>query len=158
MARLTRNHRLAIYRSKRDWGLQVTLYRVLTNVHDVLTGSISRSYEVIDIERAPVLSKQTNRKFVYDLAYIAADKNFTEGAFFDQGGRVIILDARDLPKGFKPNLDDFIVFRTFRYEIKSIETIEELAIYHLSVLQLENQNSERWITAKNKVTLTNAAG
>jgi len=157
MARLTRNHRLAIYRSKRDWGLQVTLYRALTNVNNILTGAITRSYEVIDIERAPVLNKQTSRKFVYDLAYIAADKNFTEGAFFDQGGRVIILDARDLPKGFQPNLDDFIVFRTFRYEIKSIETVEELAIYRLAVLQLANQNSERWITAKNKVTLTNAA-
>lgn len=157
MARLTRQHRIAIYRLKRDWGLNVTLYRALTNVNNVQTGVITRTYQVIDIERAPVLHKIANRKFVYDLAYIAADKNFTEGAFFDQGGRVIILDAHDLPKGFEPTLNDFLVFRTQRYEIKQLETIEELAIYHLSVLQIDNQNSERWVTAKNKVTLTNAA-
>ncbi len=156
MAGNLRKHRGIIYKLRRDWGLEVTLYRPITNTENLLTGKLSRGFQTVTIKDAPVLPADVDRSFVYDLAYIAADKNFTEGAFFDRKQRSVILDARQLPKGFEPNLNDFVVFKTQRYTIKSVQFIEEFAAYRLKVIAIENQR-ERWLTTKSTITLTPTA-
>lgn len=157
MAGLLKNHRLILYRLKRDWGLEVILYRPIRNDHDIRTGNIDRGYITYTVEKAPVLPTNVDRSFVYDLAYIAANKNFTEGGFFDRRQTQVILDAKELPKGFEPNHDDFIVFKTKRYEIKSVQIVEELAAFRLGVLAVEGQSRERWLTGKSNISF-NATG
>jgi len=154
MPRLLKHHRQILYQLKRDWGLTVTLYKPLTATHDVTTGEIARSFDVQTVDRAPVLPASKTRSFVYDLAYIAADKNFTEGAFFDKKQRVVIIEQRDLPKLYMPELDDFLIFNTQQYEIKKIEVAEELAAFNITVVAVDNQERVKWLTAKSKVTLT----
>lgn len=159
MARLLRNHRQIMYQLRRDWGLEVSIYRPLDRAHDILTGEITSSFEIHTVPRAPVLIATDARNFVYDLAYIAVGKNFTEGAFFDGKQRWILLDARELAKGFVPTLNDFVVFKTLQYEIKRIEHVEELAAYRLTVVAIRNQEKVRWLTAKNAIGfLEEAAG
>lgn len=150
MARLLKNHRQIMYQLRRNWGLNVWIYRP-TRTNDLLTGNITSGYEIHAIPDAPVLSATESRSFVYDLAYIAASKNFTEGAFFDKKQRWILLDGRRLAKGFVPDLDDFVVFDTRQYEIKVVEHIEELAAYRLTVVSIRNQEKVRWLTAKNSI-------
>lgn len=157
MAGNLKKHRAIIYKLRRDWGLEVTLYRPIISTKDLRTGKLSRGFQVVTIHQAPVLPADVDRSFVYDLAYIAASKNFTEGAFFDRKQRSVILEARQLPKGFEPNLNDFLVFNTQRYTIKGIQVIEEFAAYRLRVLAIENQR-ERWLTVKNSITFTSTAG
>lgn len=152
-----RKHRAIFYKLQRDWGLRVTLYRPITNVENLQTGKLSRGFQIIDIKKAPVLPADVARSFVYDLAYIAASKNFTEGAFFDRKQRFVILDARLLPKNFEPNLDDFVVFKTQSYSIEGVQIIEKDAGFRLRVTAIENQRRVRWVTVKSSITFASTA-
>ncbi len=156
MGRLLKNHRQTMYQLRRNWGVEVFVYRP-TRTHDILTGGVTSSFEIHTIPNAPVLPAAESRSFVYDLAYIAASKNFTEGAYFDKKQRWIILDGRELQKGFVPDLNDFVVFETRQYEIKAIEHIEELAAYRLTVVAIRNQEKIRWLSAKNSIGFSAAA-
>lgn len=151
MARLLKNHKQMMYQLRRNWGQEVTIYRPLARQQDLLTGRILSQFEVHIIRDAPVLAATESRSFVYDLAYIAASKNFTEGAYFDKKQRWILLDGKKLKKGFIPDLDDFVVFETKQYEIKAVEHIEQLAAYRLTVVAIRNQEKVRWLTAKNSI-------
>lgn len=152
MPRLLRKHRQILYQLKRDWGLSVQIFRPTSASHDVTTGEIARTFEVHSVKDAPVLPKHKKREFVYDLAYIAAGKNFTEGAFFDKGQRQVIIEQRDLPKGFEPNLDDFVVFNFEKHEIKEVEVAEEFAAFRLMITSIDNQKRVKWVAVKNKIT------
>jgi len=152
MAGNLKKHKGIIYKLRRDWGLEVTLYRPISSTQNLQTGELSRGFQVVTIKNAPVLPANLDRTFIYDLAYIAASKNFTEGAFFDRKTRSVILDVRQLPKGFEPTLDDFLVFKTQKYEIILIQFIEEFAAFRLGILAIENQRREHWLTIKNTIT------
>lgn len=143
------NHKTILYRLKRQFGLQIYLYRAIENTNDVTTGKIIRRYQIIPIRRAPVLPSREFRRFHYDLNYIQAGNNFTMGAYLDIDSKAVILDRRDLPKNFKPNLDDFIIFDYQRYDIKEIADYQELASYAINITTVENQEKEKWISLKN---------
>jgi len=129
---------VVLYRLKRQWGLQVKYYQLGKQTHNVETGDITREYTIITVRRAPVLPNMVDRHFVYDLAYIAASKNFTEGGYFERNQRTIIFDAKDLPRGFVPNGDDHVEFDEKRYEIKSIDHLEQRRGYLLTVAAIDN--------------------
>jgi len=130
---LLRQINLILYRLKRQWGLTVVYYQVKTQTHNVETGEITREYNTFTISRAPVLPNAVDRHFVYDLTYIAANNNFVEGALFDRENRNLIIDARDLPKGFEPSMDDHIEFEDQRYEMKKITALAQGRGYLLTV-------------------------
>lgn len=128
-----REIRKIIYRLKRQWGLRLTYIRPGQAVHDVETGEISRVFEKIYVKRAILLPSKLDRSFVYDLTYIAANNNFVGGGFFDRDSRVILLDGRDLPKDFKPDLNDHVEFDSIRYELLSINPTAQYKAYLLRV-------------------------
>ncbi len=133
-----RQHKLLIYRLKRQFGQPATYYEPTANTHDILTGEITRTYNTYDIKRAVLLPAELQRSFVYDLAYIASAKNFTHGAYFDANNRMVLIDARDLPKGFKPKIKHHIEFDSERYEIVKIENQPSRAFYAIVVKSLSN--------------------
>jgi hypothetical protein len=63
------------------------------------------------------------RKFAYDLSYVAANKNFSYGAFYDVKTRLIIVDGIDLPSGFDILIDDRFVHGNKSYAVKTVESI-----------------------------------
>jgi hypothetical protein len=133
-----RQHRVTIYQLKRLWGKVVRYYTPTSNTHDVLTGAISRTYDLTIIRKAIVCPSVLDRSFVYDLAFIASSKNFTGGAYFDRNLRGIILDASDLPKGFIPKINHHLEFEDDRFEIKSIEKHLDNSIYVIECQSLSN--------------------
>jgi len=114
-----------LYRLKRQYGLKVIYYQYTSQTNNVETGEITREYNTITVRRAPVLPDNLDRSFVYDLTFIAANNNFVGGALFDRHVRTLIIDAKDLPKGMKPNLDDHIEFDDERYEILKVTMLEQ---------------------------------
>lgn len=124
-----RQHKLLIYRLKRTFGQSAIYYVPTSNAHDVTTGAITRTYDSYKLKRAVLMPAEMTREFVYDLAYIAAGKNFTHGAYFDSNTRVIIVSAKDLPKGFVPKIKHHIEFDTGRYEIRSFVEQPSRAFY-----------------------------
>ena len=136
-----RQHKAVIYRLKRTFGMLVTFYVPIKNEHNILTGQITRKYDEYKIRRAIVLPSTLDRSFVYDLAFIASNKNFTGGGYFDRNKRTIIIDSKDLPKDLKPKVKMHIEFDDERFEIVTIETIPGRAIYMFTVQSLSNSKT-----------------
>ena len=89
-----------LYRLKREYGRTVTLRKTdnANATYDPKTGRASAGAGQTDHEIKRVIVGQANilRDLVYDLAYIAAGKNFTEGAFFDQTKTALIFDRKEM--------------------------------------------------------------
>lgn len=136
MANNLRQHKLIIYRLKRMFGLPATVIRPDVTTHNVETGEITRSFEKYAVRRAILLPQNLDRSFVYDLTFIAANNNFVNGAYFDRDQRQMIIDARDLPKDFRFELDDEVEFDDRRFTIKSITLAENNVAY---ILHLQTQ-------------------
>lgn len=87
---------IIIYRLKRTHGGRVLVILPGKAVHDRKTGKTVQPTKVIEILRAPILPASQQRKFDYDLSFIAANKNFTYGGFFDTVDNTVIIDNADL--------------------------------------------------------------
>ena len=128
-----RETRKVIYHLKMRYGLALEYFDPTAQTHDPKTGDITRTFTQISIRRAVILPTNLSRSFVYDLAYIAVGKNFTEGGFFDKNLKHIIIDKKDFPKDFVPNTNHHMEFDNGRYEIKAIQVFEDRRAYVFSV-------------------------
>lgn len=108
-----------LYIFKRIFGHPLRIFRITSTVSDLETGAITQVTEEQTINRAIVLPQKIKRDFQYDLAFVAANKNFTEGGFFDIGRRFVIVDMRDLTTDFRINLNDFCVIDDIKYLIEN---------------------------------------
>lgn len=111
-----------LYDLKRRYGGVVTFHREVNN-NDYRNGVNALTLLDWTIRKIIVLPRSLEQKFVYDLSYIATNKNFTMGAVFDTSAKRIILDARD--KGsYEPALRDYFVIHGKRYDITQIDEFE----------------------------------
>jgi len=130
--------RRVLYKLKRSYGTPVDYYQISSHDVDPLTGNKTTVETVTHIRRAIVLRAREFRSFVYDLAYISANKDFTEGGYFDPEDRNIILDAKDFIKGFDPNPDDYLIVKNKRYDVSAIQTFEENAAFLITARKLRS--------------------
>ena len=110
-----------LYALKRDFGGMIDLYSPTSVVTDLETGSISRTTTRQRIKRAIILESKALERHIYGLTFIAANKNFSYGANFEENSRVFILDGKDVSS---VSLDQYIVYAERRYEIKFIQEFE----------------------------------
>lgn len=114
-----------VYQLKRQFGRRVYYYDLISRTVSRQTGEAFYDYTLYEIKKAIILSATESRKFAYDLAFIAAAKNFTSGGYFDSSARMIIIDRRDLPVGFEMSNSDRLTFDGRRYEVSEFEEFEE---------------------------------
>lgn len=114
--RNTRFIRRTLYGLKRRYGGSVTFHRVEDENLDLKTGKKNVDKSVWVVKRAIVLPSDVQPKFVYDLSFIANNKEFTTGGIFDTGPRRLILDSRDLGD-YEPRMRDYFTFDGSRYEV-----------------------------------------
>lgn len=119
-----REIRNTIYRLKRSYGKVVYLRKPDTNTTDRATGAITRTYQVIRINKGVVLPIDSVKSFVYDLTYVAANKNFTYGGFFDKKTTFILVEKIDLCGQLIDQSIDHFVIGTQRFEISKSEEFE----------------------------------
>lgn len=113
-----------IYQLKRTHGRSTYLYDFINQTVNRQTGESYSEYTTYFIRKAIILSAREARRFVYDLAFIAAAKNFTQGGFFDSSQRLILIDRRDLPNTFELSISDRLMFDDRRYEIVDFEEFQ----------------------------------
>lgn len=133
-----RNIQQVLYTLKREYSKSVAIYHPEDYAYNLQTGKKSKDLSVYEVRKAIVLDAKVSRDFVYDLTYIAANKNFTYGAFFDATERVCIIDRRDLPQGFEITLQDYVVYDNERYEIKDYNVTIDKSSYALLLRHVEN--------------------
>lgn len=120
--RQTRFIRKTLYSLKKEFGFSITFHK-LTETYNLETGERTPSIEIKKINRAIVMPDALQRKFEYDLAFIAAAKNFTYGGFYDTSLRRIIVDHQDL-EGFELEVGMYFIWSEKRWEIAKIVEFE----------------------------------
>ena len=123
--------RRVVYKFKRAYGLPVDYYRTESHTTDMESGDKVTVLDMTHIRKVVVLRAREFRSFVYDLAYISANKDFTTGGFFDPSDRRIVIDPRDLAVGVIPTVDDYCIFNNSKYEVKEVFDFEDAAMYIL---------------------------
>lgn len=138
-----RQTKLVVYRLKREYGQPISILTQRSLTQSVTTGTITVDERVIKIRRAIILDSKSKRDFIYDLSFVAANKNFTMGGLFDTATRLVIIDGGDLPRDYTPTMNDRCMVEGQRYQIKSVNpTVQNLAflieLSHLDAQKTEN--------------------
>lgn len=117
---ITRHIRRTLYTLKRRWPTPVQLHSVSGEpITDYDSGIIEEKESTIRIRKSIELPRNELRKFVYDLAYIASSKNFTYGGLFDQATRIVLIDRKDLPKGYVISIDQEATVEGERFQVNT---------------------------------------
>ena len=140
MSRQAREMRQLLYPIKRRRGEPVQIHQIDDNDVDLLSGAITKTYFTYKVKKAIVLPVDTSRSFVYDLAFIAANKNFTGGGFFDKLNTSVIIDMTELPIGIVISLNDYCSIKGVTYKIATAKVLED-AFYVLSIQTISNFES-----------------
>jgi hypothetical protein len=137
-----RQIKIILYRLKMNFGQLINIMTVRTMTQVVTTGAITMDERVIKVKRAIILDAKISRDFIYDLSFIAANKNFTYGGLFDTSSRTIIIDGIDLPRDYVPTLNDRCVHNGERYQFKKINPTVFNIGYIIDVQHLDSQKIE----------------
>lgn len=121
--RQTRFIKQVLYQLKKEFGFEITIHRVVSETKDLENGTIEPVIITQRVRRAIMLPDDSQRKFEYDLAFIAAAKNFTYGGFYDTSIRRVIIDVADL-RGFEVAIDDYFIWNEKRWNISRIDWFE----------------------------------
>lgn len=131
-----RQVRNIIYNLKRQYPSAITLKNVTEVQVDRAMGKQTLKTRTHDVKRAVVLPTKSVPDFVYDLSFIAANKNFTYGGLFDAKTTSIIIDGKDVPSDFEINFKTKIIKDLVNHEIKNIGRTVDGRSYILTVTSL----------------------
>lgn len=135
----------ALYRLKRSLSQPIVVQKISSTTRNSETGDRVRTFKNYPIQRAVVGNTDVLKKFVYDLAYIAANKNFTTGGLFDQFDILIIVDGNDLPKGVEINNDTRIIINSQLHEIRSYSFSADKKSYIIHARYLEQYETFEFV-------------
>lgn len=127
-----------VYNLKRNYGQKVVVYRKESDIIDVETGKIKRNLIRIQINRAIVLTSKDYTKFQHDITPKIIGRQFNYGGFFDLSDRLLILDRKDLPKGFTLKGDDYFIIKNARYNIHIVHQYEDETSYMFTIRKMVN--------------------
>lgn len=116
--------RKALYNLKRDYNVQATVCQVLDTVTQYTTGKRTISRNLYHIRRAIMLPAEEQRKVEQGIAHLSTNKWFTSQAGFDLEEALFIFDAKDLPDGFRFNIDDFIIVDGEYHKVTEVDEYE----------------------------------
>lgn len=137
-----RQTRLIIYKLKRAYGVSVHILTNESMTQDLKTGIIDRQEELIVVRRAIIITPKMSREFAYDLAFIAANKNFTYGGYFDTSKRIMIIDTKDVPSTYSPSLNDCCVYDGARWQFEELDKITGNTAHYILLRSITNQPTE----------------
>jgi hypothetical protein len=111
-----------LYAFKKQWGGQFDYIQILTSEADARTGdrNIQRTVLRFPAVKLPITQA---RKFIQDIGYLAANKNFTYGGLNDFNTVTLLIDINDLPNGFKIDLNGYLIHDQKRYERVSFSNL-----------------------------------
>jgi hypothetical protein len=136
--------------------MPVRYHIVDSSTVDPVTGDKSIVTRVVNIKKAVVMPAREFRSFVYDLAFISANKDFTTGGYFDPEDKQIIIDAVDL-KGHNPQIQDYIICDNGRYDIKEVQAYNNNEAYFCLGRKIRGQDVVQIVTRHSGILLEDSA-
>ena len=102
------------------YAVPIDYYRPTTNTFETRSGVFTRRFTVFNILKALVLPTDLKRDFEYDIAFLAANKDFTTGGVWTKGKAQLIIKYQDWQLTTPPHNDDFIIYLGRKWEILKI--------------------------------------
>ncbi len=121
--RQTRFIRRVLYSLKKEYGFDITFHKMTGQILDTELGTSEQTFKIKRVKRAIVLPASKQATFEYDLAFIAAAKNFTYGGSYQTSLRKIIVDKQDLGD-YEIENNDYIIWNEKRWEVAKISSFE----------------------------------
>lgn len=143
--------RQIMYRLKRRYGAKIEYYTTTQEI-DELLGRVNTTRQMFVVRRAIRLPNREIRDRDSELQRV----NFTFGGNFDKNTRNFILDLKDLPKGFTPSIQHYIITDGKRYNIKEVTDAD--FGFLIIAEYIESEPLRRLFDAKLKDTLTLNSG
>ena len=134
MANRLRQHKNILYQLERDFGGTVVFHIPTINTYGITSGVTTRAFTDITTRKTIVLPNRLTREFVYDLSFIASNKNFTYGGFFDQSVKRMIVRRKQLRVAtvqYAPELNWTCTYKDITYTVKEVNETEDGAGYIL---------------------------
>ena len=119
----TRFIRNTLYKFKRDYGTDLRYIMIEHSEFQTDSGERKLTKQVFYFT-AILLPTTLLRKFVQDIGYLAADKNFTYGALNDYASTSFVIMEEDFPDGLKPDLNGYVIHDEQRFEKVQIVALE----------------------------------
>lgn len=127
-----------LYELKKDFGVKGALYKIASNSNDLGTGVKTLTKTKYSINKIIVLPKSYITAKIYSLSYIAANKNFTYGAYFNKDTKVFLIEKRDINNvDIKP--EDYLIIEHERFEIKELQEAELNLAYIVIANKVDGQ-------------------
>ena len=144
---LNRFIRRTLYSLKRQYGSRVDIYKLVGVNTDYETGvkTVDKTVEVV--RKCIVLPVKIAREVSKTISQISANKMFVYGGTYDAGTRMFIVDTRDMPKDFEFTNDDWIVYNSRRYDIKTIEEFEQRTAWTIVAKEVSGVRPEQVLFA-----------
>ena len=144
---LNRFIRRTLYSLKRQYGSRVDIYKLVGVNTDYETGvkTVDKTVEVV--RKCIVLPVKVAREVSKTISQISANKMFVYGGTYDAGTRMFIVDTRDMPKDFEFTNDDWIVYNSRRYDIKTIEEFEQRTAWTIVAKEVSGVRPEQVLFA-----------
>lgn len=120
-----------LYTLNRNYGAQIDFYRNGLQTVDNVTGSIAVARTKYRIRRAIRLPDRRSRVSQIDLSFIRLKS--TPTGDYDVTDRELILETKQLPKGFVPTIGDYVVFDHVRYVVKTVVALDLRLGYFLTI-------------------------
>jgi hypothetical protein len=144
---LNRFIRRTLYSLKRQYGSRVDIYKLVGVNTDYETGvkTVVKTVEVV--RKCIVLPVKIAREVSKTISQISSNKMFVYGGTYDAGTRMFIVDTRDMPKDFEFTNDDWIVYNSRRYDIKTIEEFEQRTAWTIVAKEVSGVRPEQVLFA-----------
>ena len=133
-------------------GVPLWFYSVVNGAMSTTTGQANRQFTVIPIRRVIVLPIDGTRNFDYDLSFIAANKNFTFGAYFDKGAFLTAIEYKAL-RGIVPTLNDFAIVGQQQYEVKRVASYPDQQLYVIGFEGVKNKYPQKFAYAETRLSV-----
>ena len=114
-----------LYKLKRKYGTSLRLIVKLSSTPNLDTGLIAVVRDSIYVKRAIVLPATLDQDFTYALAYIASNKNFTYGGYYDVNRCKVIFPKDELPADFEIIRGHYFISEGTRYEVESVTDFKQ---------------------------------
>lgn len=141
------NIRSTLYSLKKTWATQMDWYQLTGSTMNVETGALETNWNVVSVRRAILLPDEWVRNFAYPLSFLAANKNFAYGDYYDRSRRQVIVDVRDLPRTWRfdpnqPEFNDKLVIDNRVYQLWKAIDFEDSLAYFLTIANVKGTIAE----------------
>jgi hypothetical protein len=127
---------------KREYGHDITLYKLNSATTNLDSGVKSATHTSVYIRRAIVLPATVTRSVIQTISIISANKQILQGGTFDAGVRVFIIDRSDAPTISSLGPDDWLVFDGKRYDVKKVDEYEYNTSWLVSAKEVKGVDPE----------------